>query len=68
MTSGRLHVTSRSTSRFVLVAAVAFAGGAAYLARTRRPHPVQPAAAPPRIGRVRSGSVSAAGTGTEHEH
>ncbi|MBF6221134.1 MULTISPECIES: hypothetical protein [Nocardia] len=70
MTSGRLHVSSRSRNRLIVAAAVALAGGVAYLIRTRRPQQPEPAPAPPRIGYSRNGSAptSLAEAGAEHDH
>ncbi|MEU7630005.1 hypothetical protein AB0C34_08465 [Nocardia sp. NPDC049220] len=68
MTSGRLHVSTRSRNRLIVAAAVALAGGVAWLVRTRRPQPPAPAPAPPRIGYSRNGSAPTplAGAGTEN--
>ncbi|MEV0298406.1 hypothetical protein [Nocardia sp. NPDC050710] len=65
MTSGRLHLSTRS---LIAAVAVALAGGVAWLVRNKRPQPPAPAPAPPRIGYSRNGSAPTpmAGAGAEN--
>ncbi|MEV6556969.1 MULTISPECIES: hypothetical protein [Nocardia] len=68
MTLGPLHVSARTRNRLIVAAAVALAGGVAWLIRSKRPQPPAPAPAPPRIGYSRNGSAPApvAGAGLEN--
>lgn len=60
-----MRVPTRSLIAAVLVA---LAGGAAWLVRSKRPQPPEPAAAPPRIGYSRNGAAPTplAGAGAEN--
>ncbi|MEV4124769.1 hypothetical protein [Nocardia sp. NPDC049707] len=57
MTLGRLLTSTRSRNRLIAAVVVALAGGAAWLVRSKRPQPPEPASAPPRIGYSRNGSA-----------
>ncbi|MCX0270298.1 hypothetical protein NLM24_06175 [Nocardia zapadnayensis] len=59
MSSRPLRPSSRSRYRLLAAAAVAVAGGTAWLVRSKRPQPPEPAAAPPRIGYTRHGAAVA---------
>ncbi|MFI6311418.1 hypothetical protein ACIBEK_15035 [Nocardia fusca] len=59
MSSRPLRPSSRSRYRLLAAAAVAAAGGTAWLVRSKRPQPPEPASAPPRIGYTRNGAVVA---------
>lgn len=63
MSSRPLRRSGRSRYRLLAVAGVAAAGGAAWLVRSKRPQPPEPAAAPPRIGQSRNSTVAAPETG-----
>ncbi|WP_459548702.1 hypothetical protein [Nocardia sp. X0981] len=58
MSSRPPRQSGRSRYRLLAVAGVAAAGGAAWLARSKRPQPPEPAAAPPRIGYSRNSSAA----------
>ncbi|WP_227997816.1 hypothetical protein [Nocardia australiensis] len=70
MTSGRLHVSTRTRNRLIAAATIVVAGGVAWLVRSKRPQPPQPAPAPPRIGYSRNGSAPTplAGAAVENGH
>ncbi|MBA4857937.1 hypothetical protein IU443_14665 [Nocardia farcinica] len=57
MTLGRLHVSARSRNRLIAATLLGLAGGAAWLVRSKRPLPPEPAPEPPRIGYSRNGSA-----------
>lgn len=59
MSSNPLRPSGRSRYRLLGAAAVAAAGGAAWLVRSKRPQPPEPASAPPRIGQTRAGTAAA---------
>ncbi|WP_327148961.1 hypothetical protein [Nocardia sp. NBC_01329] len=56
MSSRPLRPSGRSRYRLLAAAAVAAAGGTAWLVRSKRPQPPEPAPAPPRIGYTRNGA------------
>ncbi|MET8873683.1 hypothetical protein [Nocardia sp. NPDC004604] len=68
MTLGRLFVSARSRNRLIAAVVVALAGGVAWLVRSKRPQPPEPAPAPPRIGYSRNGSAPTpvAGAGVDN--
>ncbi|MET8796270.1 hypothetical protein ABZV91_07405 [Nocardia sp. NPDC004568] len=57
MSSRPLRPSSRSRYRLLAAAAVTAAGGTAWLVRSKRPQPPEPAPAPPRIGYTRNGAA-----------
>ncbi|WP_280398498.1 hypothetical protein [Nocardia carnea] len=63
MSSNPLRPSGRSRYRLLAAAAVAAAGGTAWLVRSKRPQPPEPAAAPPRIGQSRPGVAAPATNG-----
>ncbi|MBF6350092.1 MULTISPECIES: hypothetical protein [Nocardia] len=63
MSSNPLRPSGRSRYRLLAAAAVAAAGGTAWLVRSKRPQPPEPAPAPPRIGQTRTGSAAATSNG-----
>ncbi|MEV0029133.1 hypothetical protein [Nocardia sp. NPDC050793] len=69
MSLGRFHVSARSRNRLIAGALAALAGGVAWLVRSKRPLPPEPAPEPPRIGYSRNGSAPApvAGAGVEND-
>lgn len=68
MTLGRLLTSARSRNRLLAAVVVALAGGVAWLVRSKRPQPPEPAPAPPRIGYSRNGSAPTplAGAGADN--
>ncbi|MBF6214143.1 hypothetical protein IU433_12055 [Nocardia puris] len=70
MAQGRLHVSARSRNRLIAASLVALAGGVAWLVRSKRPVPPEPAPEPPRLGYSRNGSapVPVPGAGAETGH
>ncbi|MET8773725.1 hypothetical protein AB0H49_00640 [Nocardia sp. NPDC050713] len=68
MSLGRLRVSARSRNRLIAGGLAALAGGVAWLVRSKRPLPPQPAPEPPRIGYSRNGSAPTpvAGAGAEN--
>ncbi|MGW5386746.1 hypothetical protein [Nocardia sp. NPDC003963] len=54
MSSRPLRPSSRLRYRLLAAATVAAAGGTAWLVRSKRPQPPEPAPAPPRIGYTRN--------------
>ncbi|MFI1464404.1 hypothetical protein [Nocardia carnea] len=63
MSSNPLRPSGRSRYRLLAAAAVAAAGGTAWLVRSKRPQPPEPAPAPPRIGQTRTGAAVAGTNG-----
>ncbi|MEU4315194.1 hypothetical protein [Nocardia sp. NPDC024068] len=63
MSSRPLRPSGRSRYRLLAAAAVAAAGGTAWLVRSKRPAPPEPAPAPPRIGHSRNGVAATPDTG-----
>lgn len=64
MSSRPSRPSGRSRYRLLAAAAVAAAGGTAWLVRSKRPAPPEPAPAPPRIGQSRNSTAAAPETGT----
>ncbi|MBO0854262.1 MAG: hypothetical protein J2P18_10885 [Nocardia sp.] len=50
MQLGRSRTSGRLRNRLIAAALAASAGGAAWVAATRRPQPPEPASEPPRLG------------------
>lgn len=72
MTSRPSFLSPNSRNRLIAAAVLGAAGGAAWIVRSKRPLPPEPAPEPPRIGHTRdiaavNGSASAQRTGAD-EH